>query len=200
MRYNTSMLFFKERFWHVPVMSLQTGTKIAETSDFIIDPRQLKIVAFYCEGPQLDIRPAILNISDIREISSLGVIVDSSDVLMSPDDLVRLKEIISYNFQLDDKKVVDENGRKLGTVVNFTIDSDSLFIVKLQVQPKLFAAFQQTELTVDRSQIIQVTDKEIIVQSPTVKDKVKQNVSAPVLENPFKTAQPESIDLIRNQK
>lgn len=194
------MLFFKERFWHVPVMSLQTGTKIAETSDFIIDPRQLKIVAFYCEGPQLDVRPAILNVSDIREMSNIGIIVDSSDVLMSPNDLVRLQEIINFHFSLDDKKVVDENGRKLGAVANFTIDSDSLFIVKLQVQPKLFAAFQQTELTIDRSQIIQVTDKEVVVQSPTVKDKVNQKSSAPVLENPFKTAQPESMDLSRNQK
>lgn len=197
MRYNTSMLFLKEYFLHTPIMSLQTGAKLAETTEAIIDPRQLKIVAFYCDGPHLDVRPAILNVEDIREIGRLGIIVDDSDVLMSPNDLVRLQEIIGFNFKLDDKKVIDEDGKSLGNVANYTIDSQSLYIVKIQVKPKAFSAFQKTELIFDRTQIVEVTDHEVVVSNSKIKSSYREK--APILDNPFRTAQPESIE-IREQK
>src|SRR5688500_17926133 len=82
--YNKRMLLLKERLQNVPIMSLQTGAPIAATDEFVIDPRQLKVVAFYCTGPRLDVTPAILTVSDIREIGNHGIIVDSADVLMSP--------------------------------------------------------------------------------------------------------------------
>lgn len=178
----------------MPIVSLQTGTIIAETSEMIIDPRQLKVVAFYCEGPGLDVRPAILNISDIREIGSLGIIVDSTDVFMPPEDLVRLKEVLDYKFNLLDKKVVDTAGNKLGTVVNFALDSTTLYIVKLHVRPKFFAAFNVAENLIDRSQIEQVTDSEVIVQSGRVKDREKSKAKrkARTALNPLKSAPVES--------
>src|SRR5688572_1495139 len=121
------MLILKDRLQAMPVMSLQTGAKIAETDQFIIDPRQLKVVAFYCKGPRLDVNPAILTVSDIREISSIGVIVDSADVLVGPEDLVRMQDVLGFKFELDGKGVIDESGHKLGQVINYTLDSDSLY-------------------------------------------------------------------------
>lgn len=187
------MLLLQDRLVDVPIMSLQTGGRIARTSEAIIDPRQLKIVAFYCEGSNLDVRPAILNIDDIREIGGLGIIVDSADVLMSPDDLVRLQEIIGFKFKLQDKKVVDESGKKLGTVANYTLDSDTLYIVKLQVRPSAFAAFKTTELIIDRTQIVQVTDSEVVVQSTRTKETSAVKAAHPLAENPFRQAHAEGI-------
>jgi len=188
MRYNKIMLFLKERLEHMPIMSLQTGAQIAETGQFIIDPRQLKIVAFYCTGPRLDTNPAILNVSDIREIGEMGVIVDSADVLMSPEDLVRLQEVLNYNFALDNKYVITESGDKIGTVINYTLDSTTLYVVKLQVRPGLWQSWTTTELVIDRSQIVQVTDDEVVVKDAHVKDEKRVAAAKPVLENPFRRA------------
>ena len=184
------MLFLKERLENVPIMSLQTGAQIAQTGEFVIDPRQLKIVAFYCEGPRLDVSPAILNVSDIREIGSLGIIVDSADVLMSPEDLVRLKEVLDYHFNLMNKQVITESGQKLGTVNDYTLDSTTLYVVKLHVRPSIWQAWKTTELMIDRQQIVQVTDDEVVV-----KDGRKEEKQAPahaVIENPFRRAPVES--------
>lgn len=177
------MLLQKDRLVQVPIVSLQTGVQIAEISSLIIDPRELKVVGFYCSGPRLDINPAILLVGDIREIGGLGVIVDSADVLMSPSDLVRLSEVLAYNFTLEDKHVLDDAGHKLGKVTGYTLDSNSLYIIKLQVHPSVWRAFGTAELLIDRTQIIRVTDHEVIVKSTR---KPQTQPTAPLLENPFK--------------
>lgn len=191
------MLILKDRLQNIPVMSLQTGARIAETSDFIIDPRQLKIVAFYCRGPRLDVNPAVLVVNDIREMSNIGFIVDSADVLVAPSDLVRLKEVITFNFVLENKKVVDDLGNRLGKVINFTLDGTTLYIIKLHVQPGFMQAWKTTELTIDRSQIIEVTDTEVVVRSATLKKEDEQRertAPTPVLDNPFRRAPANNSD------
>ena len=187
------MLLLKDRLEGTPIMSLQTGSAIAQVSELIIDPRQLKVVAFYCEGPRLDVHPAILHASDIRELSDVGLIVDSADVIMQPDDLVRLKEILAFKFVLDHKQVATESGSKLGKVATFTLDNETLFIVKLHVRPGGLHAFKTTEFIIDRSQIVQVTDHEVIVKD--LHDKVRDEEVAPVapvLDNPFRRAPAEN--------
>lgn len=185
------MLILKERLVNVPIMSLHTGAEIAETGEFIIDPRQLKVIGFYCKGPRLDINPAILNIEDVREFSNIGLIVDSADVLTSPDDLVRLKEVLSFHFVLDGKPVVDTAGNKLGQVVNYTLDSTTLYIVKLHVRPSLWHAWTHTELIIDRTQVVEVNDHQLVVRD--VRDKETEKAKAsPILENPFRHAPIES--------
>lgn len=168
-------------------MSLQTGAQIAKTSAFIIDPRQLKVVAFYLSGSRLDVNPAVLNVADIREFGSMGLIVDSADVIMSPDDLVRLKEVLEFNFHLVNKQVITESGSKVGTVVNFALDSTTLFIVKLHVRPGLWQSLSNAELLIDRTQIVQVNDHQVIVKDASEKEDAK-HATTRILENPFRRA------------
>ena len=185
------MLILQEQLLAVPIMSLQTGAAIAETASFIIDPRELKVVGFYCSGPRLDVNPAILTVSDIREIGSVGIIVDNADVLVSPNDLVRLKEVIDIHFTLDNKMVVDQLGQKLGRVSNVTLDNKSLYIVKLHVRPGVWQSFKTTELLIDRTDILQVTDTEVIVKHAGVKKEEKAAPAiapSPLLDNPFRRA------------
>ena len=191
-RYNEHMLFLKERLQNAPIMSLQTGAQIAVTGEFVIDPRQLKVVAFYCNGPRLDVNPAVLNVGDIREIGNLGIIVDSADVLMSPEDLVRLKETLDYHFTFEGKQVVTESGQKLGTVTNFALDSTTLFVVKLHVHPGMWQAWKTTELIIDRSQIVHVTDDEVVVQDAVDKSAAHAKPHA-VIDNPFRSAPVEGV-------
>ena len=186
------MLIFKDQLLDIPVMSLQTGAPIAHTASFIVDPRNLKVVGFYCSGPRLDVNPAILVTTDIREIGGMGIIVDNADVLASPDDLVRLKEVLSYQFTLDQKPVVDQLGHKLGRVLDFTLDSKSLYIVKLQVRPSgVWNSLKTTQLMIDRTEVVEVTDSQIIVKHAAIKEEATPAAAKPILQNPFRRAQAE---------
>ena len=61
------MLITIERMLNQPVMSLQTGQPLAKIDSPIINPNNLKIVAFYVSGPMVDFNPAVLFAEDIRE-------------------------------------------------------------------------------------------------------------------------------------
>lgn len=170
-------------------MSLQTGAQVGIATRHIIDPRRLNIVAFYCEGPLIGFEPAILYASDIREFSNIGFIVDSADNIMPPDDLVRLKEILDYKFELEGKQVIEEGGHKLGRVGGYTVDSESFYIVKLHVRPTLLQSLGQAELLIDRNQISEINDKHIVVRKASVRDdQRKRFASMPIMDNPFRKA------------
>ena len=187
------MLLLHNRLVEVPVMSLQTGAQIGVTAEPIIDPRKLNIVAFYCEGPNIDFSPAILHISDIREIGSLGIIVDGADDIMPPDDLVRLQEVLDFHFELVGKHVVDTAGMKMGKVDTYSVDPNSFYIMKLHVKPNLLQSLTAAELLIDRSQIETVNDKHVVVKRAGVKaKKPAMALKAPVIENPFRHAKPQS--------
>jgi len=173
-------------------MSLQTGQPLAKLGVPIIDPHNLKIVAFYVSGSMVDFTPAVLFSEDIREFGDVGAIVDSSDNILSPEGMVRLGEVISYGFMLDGIHVVDEQGRKLGRVQNYTLDPESFLIEQLYLKPTMMKSFSVAHLTVSRSQIVAIDNQKITVKTPTVKEKaVKKikNVESPdavPFDNPFR--------------
>ncbi|HSE29231.1 MAG TPA: PRC-barrel domain-containing protein [Candidatus Saccharimonadales bacterium] len=164
------MLLLNDKILTMPVVSLQTGRKLATLAKAIVDPRQLHVIAYYCEGPNLDIDPAVLHTDDIREVSSMGMIVDSAEDIMSPEDLVRLQQIIDFDFNLVGMKVIDDSGKKIGKVSSYSIETNTFFIIKIHVQPGFFQALHTTEHIIDRSQIIEINDNAIVVKSASVKE------------------------------
>lgn len=169
--YNKDMLVLKERLLDLPIMSLQTGIEIAQTEQLIIDPRDLRIIAFYCKGSRLDVHPAILHTEDIREFGDLGLIVDSSDDIMAPEGLVRLQEVLSFGFNLENMQVIEETGRKVGKIINFSIDSLNFLVAKLHVKPGFLQSWTTSELLIDRSQIKEINDDHIVVRAATIPKK-----------------------------
>lgn len=187
------MLILSKRLLGVPLMSLQTGSKIGQTADPIIDPRRLHIMAFYCEGPMIDTEPAILHSNDIRELSDIGIIIDSSDNIMSPNDLVRLQEVIDFHFSLIGIQVVTDRGHKLGTVEDYATDALTFLIQKLHIKRPFLHSIHSSSLIIDRNDILEVTNSKIIVKSATVKESHTQAVGETMqqLANPFRKPQAE---------
>ena len=192
------MLLPSTRFIDTPVMSLQTGSELGRTIKPIINPRELSIVAFELHGINLDYDPSLLRINDIREIGPMGMIIDSSDELISASDVIKIKEIYELNFELVGLKVIDDKKRNVGKVTGFTLDASSFFIQQLQVKRPLLKSFGDTEFLIHRSQVVKITDDYLVVKSPDIRH--KEAVAEPtgqMFENPFrKPAQPapETID------
>lgn len=177
------MLISHTRLINTPIVSLQTGAPLGRTGQPIIDPGQLHIVAFQCIGSRIR-GAAVLHTTDIREVSSIGLIVDNADKLMPPDDLVRLKEVTNLNFSLIGKPVVDTMQQKLGRVESYSIDINTFMIIKLNVKQSIVRNFWGGNLLIDRSQITGITDKHIVVQAATAEEKPVK--AKPIIENPFR--------------
>jgi sporulation protein YlmC with PRC-barrel domain len=148
-----------------PVMGLQTGSEIAQTKSAIIDPGTLTIVAYVVGGPLLEDGTWLLRIADVRELSDLGFIVDSTDEFIHPEDVLKVNEIYKLNFSLLDMPVMDEKRNKLGKVIDFTLETTTFTVQQLTVRRPLLKSFNDTELLIHRSQIIEINDDAIVVHS-----------------------------------
>ena len=178
-------------------MSLQTGQPLCKLASPIINPYNLRIVAFYVDGPRLDFSPAVVFTEDIREFGPMGAIVDSVDNIMSPEGMVRLNEVISYNFILNHLLVIDDQDHKLGRVAGYIVDPLNFEIQQLQVKPGFFKSFATTELLIHRNQIVKVEPDRITVKAPTVKQTARPTASIesrrllnPEFDNPFRQHKP----------
>lgn len=195
------MLVLGTRLKDTPVMSLQTGTRLATASTPLINPANLKIIGFELEGPLLTEKPSFLRVADIRELSGVGMIIDSSDELIGLDDVIKIKELYELGFKLIGMNVIDEHKKKLGKVDNYTLETNSFIIEQLSVKHGILKGFTDTGLLIHRSQITEINDDAIIVKSTAKKIKAEPVMEAVRHEyvNPFRrpSGQPESTDSSR---
>ena len=187
------MLILGSRLNSTPVMSLQTGTRLAVTQRPIIDPATLRILAYEVEGPLLTQNPSFVRTNDIREYGRLGMIIDSNDELIGLEDVIQIQKVYSLQFNLIGIHVIDEHGRKLGKVDDYTLETGDFVIQQLNVRRGFIKGITETGLLINRSQIIEINDTAIIVKSPSIRS------SEPVMQairgefaNPFRTPKPQT--------
>ena len=182
------MLIYNSRLKDTPVLSIQDGGRVADIVSPVVDPNKLKIVAFTITGPIIDLSNNILDGSSIREYSQLGIIVDNTEEFVSADDVVRIKKILELNFNLIGLKVITKKGSKLGHVIDFTFDADSLIIQQIIVKRPALKSFIDSELTIHRREIIEITDYKIIVKDEerVIKARATKEDFVPNFVNPFR--------------
>lgn len=179
----------------MPVLSLHVGGMIAQTSKAIIDPEELKVVAYTLEGPIIKNDPEvgdILDINDVREMSGSGLIVDSADRFTTREDVVRLDKIMDLGFGLIGLKVVTPDGKKLGKITDYTIDSGTFMVYQLIVQRPFMSSLIDPELTINRSQIVEIDDYKVTIKHDKTEIKVPKTAKnepeefVPNFVNPFR--------------
>jgi len=173
------MLKLSNSFKNISVMSLRTGAPVAKVLSPIIDPNNLKIEGFYC-ADSISRNKLVLLVQDIREQSNLGFIVNDHDVLTDPKDLVRLKSVMELNFVVIDKSVHTTDKKRLGKVTDYAVDISSMYIQKIYVGQSVLKSFSGGQLSIDRSQITEVTNSKIVVNDPLQGKQIPLGSAVPV--------------------
>lgn len=146
-------------------MGLQTGTQLAITKNPVIDPNDLRIIGYEVEGPLLSERPSFIRIADVRELSDVGMIIDSSDEFVGLKDVIAIENIYKMGFKLLGLNVIDESKHKLGKVGDYSLEVGSFIIEQLNVSRGVLKSLTETELLVHRSQIVEINNETIVVKS-----------------------------------
>lgn len=186
------MLLLGSRLIGTPIMGLQTGTKLAATKVPIIDPSNLKIVAYEVDGPLLAEHPSFIRIADVRELSDVGMIIDSNDEFVGAKDVVALQKIYELDFNLIGLTVIDEIGHKLGKVDDYSLDTDSFIIQQLNVKRGVIKSLADTGLLIHRSQIVEINDRSIIVRTTAKKLEPITKPGQLSYMNPFRSPTPQT--------
>ena len=180
------MILLESTLKNIPIMGVQTGSQLAHLSSAVIDPATLSIIAYQVDGHLLSHHPTYLRIADIRELSDIGVIIDSIDEFVEPGDVIKLDQIIRLNFPLIGMKVRDEKGSSLGKVIDFTLDTGSFYIQQLTVRRPMMRSLTDTELLIHRTQIIEINDKAIVVHSQAKAPEPERTDVVGSYVNPFR--------------
>lgn len=182
------MLIIASKFIGTPILSMQASGRIGAITDFIIEPESLKAIAFFTAGPGINKESNILDAKSIREYSSYGCVVDSADELVAEGDVIRIDKVLDLRFNLIGIKVVTKKGTKLGRVEDFTMTEDNYTIQQLIVKRPSIKSFLDSELTIPRSEIVEITDDKIIVrdEEKTIKARSEKEDFIPNFVNPFR--------------
>ena len=184
------MLMSGSKLINYPILSLHVGGPIARTVRAVVDPNNLKIIAYEIAPTALldDEAGDILETADIREFANIGMIVDSGDTFINRGDVIKLDKILELNFDLVGLKVETKKGSKLGKVVDYTVNTDNFSVLQLVVRRPAIKAFIDPELVIPRKEIVEVNDYKIIVKDE--EDKIKKRAIKedfiPNFVNPFR--------------
>ncbi|MFI5271194.1 MAG: hypothetical protein ACHQT9_04075 [Candidatus Saccharimonadales bacterium] len=159
------------------VLSLRTGSPVANVQSVIVNPNNLKIEGFYCQD-KFSKEILILLVQDIREILPQGFVVNDHDVLVEEEDLVRLKDVLELNFNVINKQVVTIDKQKVGKVSDYAAETTSMYIQKLYVSRSIFKSLSNGTLSIDRSQINEITPSKIIINELAAKSADPLTVTA----------------------
>jgi uncharacterized protein YrrD len=157
------MLILSKSLLNQPVMSLRSGGRVATTLAPIINPNNLKIEGFYCQD-KFSKDTLILLSSEVRDIIDQGIVVNDHDALSTPDEIIRLKDMMELGFDVMGKPVVTVTKEKLGKVNDYAADNQTLYIQKLYVGQSLLKSLSGGQLSVDRTNIIEITNRKIVIQ------------------------------------
>ncbi|MBR3132057.1 hypothetical protein IKG33_01450 [Candidatus Saccharibacteria bacterium] len=186
------MLVYRSRLLNVPVLSVQTGAPVGFITEPIVNPDNLKIIAFRLQGPLVDRANNLLAVESIREYSNLGMVIDSVEELIADDDVVKISDILKLNFNLINLKVETKKGSKLGHVEDYTVTSEDFVIQQLIVKRPTLKSFLDPELTISRKEIVEITDYKVIIkdEEKVLKARAEKEDFIPNFVNPFREKQP----------
>ncbi len=185
------MLIYNSRLNNFPILSVQDSGRIATIAKSIVDPDNLKIIAFRVIGAVGEDGGNILDVRSIREHSNLGMVIDSRDEFVKDNDIVKIKNVLELNFDLDGLKVVTKKGTNLGHIIDFTVTSDDYSVKQLIVKRPALKSFLDPELTIPRSEIVEVTDDKIIVkdEEKKIRERAAKEDFIPNFVNPFRKSE-----------
>jgi uncharacterized protein YrrD len=161
------------------VMSLRTGGQVATTTAAIINPNNLKVEGFYCQDNRSN-KHLVLLYQDIRDVLGKGIVVDDYEALAEAEDLVRLKDILSIHFELMGKQIVTVSKDKVGKVSDYAVETTTMYVQKIYASQSLLKSFTGGSLSIDRTQIVEITNRQIVIQDleGTVPDEAPAPVAA----------------------
>ena len=169
--YTVTMLRLSNTILGCGVFSLRTGKPVATVVAPIFNPKNLKVEGFYCTD-SIDKSELILVEQDIRETIQNGFVIDDHDVLVEPDDLVRLRDVLNLRFELIGKHVETMSKDKVGKVSDYAIETDTMYVQKLYASQSILKSLTGGSLSIDRMQINEITNKRIVINDLLQNSKV----------------------------
>jgi len=109
---------------------------VGKVLEILIDPQRGRSIGFLIAQPFA--KPHAVSYSDILELSSSGVLINSIDSIIRPSEVLQIQRVISQGVRVLGAKAETESGKKLGRVLDFVIEAETGQVTKFYIKPGLF--------------------------------------------------------------
>ncbi len=165
--YNEAMYILGSRLPNLPILSLQDGRVAGRVERALIDPGQLEVAAFILLEEKSGAEARVILPRDVRQMSVDGILINFADDIIEAAHVVRLASQLEHPYKLIGSKVVSDMQRRLGRVEDYTVNHETLRVQKIYVKRPVLRSPLGSSLVIDRTQILEVTDREIVVREAT---------------------------------
>jgi len=147
---------------------------ITSIKDIVIDPENGKVIAFVVNLS----RKLVISPIDIESWHD-SIKVHSEEVIIGGDEILRVQEVMKRGIHIFGSMVVTKTGDYLGKVNDFSIDSNSLGLLKIYAAKDILGLIKYDSRVISYKNIIEILPHKIVVRENlvAVKEKGREVVS-----------------------
>lgn len=179
--YNTYMKKFATDLIGSDILAYEERVRIGKVEEIIIDPLSGNLLGL---SSIIRNKKVVIPINEIRSFGPSFILTNGIDSISGPEEVIRIKEALSFGAKIINEKVETESSQKLGRATNYTIDINSLRLDKIYVTVGTGLKFLSSDLIIPNKNIVEIQKKKIIVTDLYAKAKKPAvNMSpSPVIE------------------
>ena len=121
----------------LPIAAVDVESKIGEITQLLIEPENGSLLGFLIKSDGFFSAQKVLSAVDIREWDPNGLVTESIENLVDPNEIVRIKEVLDKNIILIGMSAKTESGKRLGVVEDLLIDTDTNSVAKYYLKDLL---------------------------------------------------------------
>lgn len=153
--------------------------KIAFVENIVVDPENGTVHGFLLKKSFLG-KSKVIMMRDIREIYLDGITTNSPENIVDVNEVVKVKDILARDIFLLGSSVITENGKKLGSLINFVLETNLSIMVTLIVK----RTFSQEKRIISAERILNILPGKVIIREAggkRVDIQRKERVLEPIL-------------------
>ena len=131
------MLIEAKKLIGLPVAALASESKIGDVREILIDPENGRLLGFLVATGGMFSAKKALSVTDIKDWDPNGLVTESRENLVSPSEIVRIKEVLEKKIILIGMKAKTESGKSLGEVEDLLVDSETQSVAKYYLRDLL---------------------------------------------------------------
>lgn len=163
------MLIEAKNILDLPVATLDEKEKIGAIKKILVQRSDAKVLGFLVNTKGfLFGKNLFLSESDVLDIDKHGLTTRSRENLINPEEVARVKKLLTERFSLFGLRAVTRSKKRLGKISNFIVDTNTLQVVKFYTR-----GFFEDRI-IDYKNVYKITKKEIIFIDEVSSAKIKK--------------------------
>ncbi|MFH0834008.1 MAG: hypothetical protein V2A63_01290 [Patescibacteria group bacterium] len=162
----------------LPIREKLSRGLLGRVEEFVVNPTNGEVLAFFTRKDKRLLLPT----ADVSKISADTVWVENPEALATPDEIIRIAEVIKLNIPIFSNRVFTVSRQFLGEVIDFRFETNGWILTRLDVAKRILGIPTAQKL-INSSQIVRIKSNEITVRDAVVQVREKRVAEKEAVES-----------------